>query len=142
VTEVETDPVEPLEGSCLCGGVRYRIEAEIRPAISHCHCAMCRKQHGAVMGSYVGVPWQGFEWTEGSELVTAYQSSPGIERTFCRTCGSTLQWIDRSDEERFGLAAGTLDSDPGELSGVHIFVASKAPWFEITDPLPQYESDT
>jgi len=40
--------------------------------------------------------------------------------------------------EMFGLALGTLDDDPGVRPGRHIFVESKAPWFDISDDLPQY----
>jgi hypothetical protein len=34
--------------------------------------------------------------------------------------------------------AGALDTDPGVRPFAHIFVASKAPWFEITDAIPQF----
>jgi hypothetical protein len=34
---------------------------------------------------------------------------------------------------------GTVDGDPGVRPSEHIFVASKAPWHEITDALPQFE---
>lgn len=33
---------------------------------------------------------------------------------------------------------GSLDDDPVMHPLSHIFVASKAPWFEITDDLPQF----
>jgi hypothetical protein len=33
-----------------------------------------------------------------------------------------------------------LDDDPGARPELHIFVASKAPWHEISDDLPQYEA--
>jgi hypothetical protein len=33
---------------------------------------------------------------------------------------------------------GTLDDDPGIRSFEHIFVGSKAPWFDIADALPQH----
>jgi hypothetical protein len=33
---------------------------------------------------------------------------------------------------------GTLVDDPGITPSMHIFVASKAPWYEITDNLPQH----
>jgi hypothetical protein len=36
------------------------------------------------------------------------------------------------------VPAGTLDTDPGPLPIHHIYVDSKAPWFEITDALPRY----
>jgi len=34
---------------------------------------------------------------------------------------------------------GTLDDDPGIRPQMHIFVGSKAPWFDIADELPQHE---
>jgi len=34
-------------------------------------------------------------------------------------------------------ALGTLDDDPGLRPSLHIFVGSKAPWFDIADDLPQ-----
>jgi hypothetical protein len=33
---------------------------------------------------------------------------------------------------------GTLQDEPSIRPQAHIHVASKAPWFEITDDLPQY----
>ncbi|HCA63195.1 MAG TPA: GFA family protein, partial [Pseudomonas sp.] len=41
-------------GSCLCGVVRYRIDAPI-DALTHCHCKMCRKAHGAAFATYASV---------------------------------------------------------------------------------------
>ena len=37
------------------------------------------------------------------------------------------------------VAMGTLRDDPTIRPTAHIFVGSKAPWFEITDRLPQYQ---
>jgi hypothetical protein len=37
------------------------------------------------------------------------------------------------------LALATLDDDPGMRPRFHIFVGRKAPRFEITDGLPQYQ---
>jgi hypothetical protein len=128
--------VSALRGSCLCGGVRYEIEGGIDRA-SHCHCTMCQKAHGAAMGSYGRATRAGFRLTAGADLVARYRSSAEVERTFCSRCGSTLQWDHLSDREHVGVALGTLDDDPGVRPGVHIHVTSKAPWFEITDALPQ-----
>jgi hypothetical protein len=36
------------------------------------------------------------------------------------------------------VPAGSLDSDPGISPNGHIYVDSKAPWFEITDDWPQF----
>ncbi|WP_455168458.1 GFA family protein [Alkalimarinus alittae] len=35
-----------LKGSCLCRQVQYEIKSMPRK-VSHCHCRMCQKQHGA-----------------------------------------------------------------------------------------------
>ena len=37
------------------------------------------------------------------------------------------------------IPAGLLDDDPGVLPKLHVFAGSKAPWWEITDGLPQHE---
>ena len=36
------------------------------------------------------------------------------------------------------VPAGSLDSDPGIAPAGHIFVESKAPWFDITGDVPQF----
>ena len=40
--------------------------------------------------------------------------------------------------ERYLNALGTLATDPGKRPVCHIFVGSKAPWYEIADALPQF----
>ncbi len=126
-----------LKGSCLCGGVCYEIDGELG-VMAHCYCSMCRKYHGAAFGTYIGVKAADFQWLKGEELVASYESSPGAHRGFCRTCGSNLPVLEPGAEEVF-IPAGTLDDDPGVRPAAHIFVASKAPWVEITDDLPQFD---
>ena len=99
---------------------------------------MCRKQHGAAFATYIGVKASDFRWVKGEELVTAYQSSPALQRGFCRICGSNLP-VPGASEEMLFIPAGTLDDDPGARPAAHIFVASKAPWVEINDDLPQFD---
>ena len=77
------------------------------------------------------------EFVEGSELVTFYQSSPGNYRGFCRVCGSPIVSKFDAHPDYYGLPLGALDDDPGIRPTQHVHVASKAPWFTITDDLPQ-----
>ena len=42
------------------------------------------------------------------------------------------------DEQVSFIFLGTVSGNPGVLPAEHIFVAAKAPWYEITDDLPQY----
>jgi hypothetical protein len=102
---------------------------------------MCRKAHGAAFGSYVGVGKSALRWLGGEEMIARYASSADVTRTFCSRCGSTLQYIHRAQPERFALAMGVLDDDPGVRPELHMFVADKAPWYEIADALPQHPGD-
>ena len=127
-----------LRGSCLCGGVQYEINGELRGALN-CHGSMCRKAHGAAFRSRAAVRASDFRWTKGEELLNWYESSPGNHRGFCRVCGSPL--LSRFDfaPKVYGLPLGCLDDDPGIRPALHVFVANKAPWHDITDDLPQYD---
>lgn len=125
-------------GSCLCEGVQYKVDGQLS-RMGHCHCSMCRKAHGAAFGTYAKVAVADFSVLSGSELIERYESSPGIQRTFCRRCGSTLQYI--AGGAFFALAVGTLDEDPGVRPEYHIWVGSKAPWYEFHDDLLSYESE-
>jgi hypothetical protein len=126
-----------IRGSCLCGDVRFEIRGKLSDA-SHCHCSMCRKAHGAAFGTYASAKAAEFRFVSGENRITRYGSSAGIVRTFCARCGSTLPWLPESKPDVVDVALGVLDDDPGVRPACHIFVGSKAPWYEITDSLPQY----
>jgi len=126
-----------IKGSCLCGGIRYEIDGPLGPVVN-CHCSMCRKATGAAFRTRAKVLAAAFRWVQGEELVSRYDSSPGETRTFCRVCGATLPTFFREYPDEIGLPLGTLDDDPGVTPSAHVWVDSKAPWYEITDTLPQY----
>lgn len=125
-----------LKGSCLCGGIRYEIDAELE-AVSNCHCGQCRKASGAAFASNASVPAGSFRFVAGAELLKEWESSPGKRRCFCGRCGSPLLKRNEAQPQTIRLRLGTLDTDPHIKPSKHIYVASKAPWFEITDDLPQ-----
>lgn len=53
-------------------------------------------------------------------------------------CGSSLYTRFDARPEVYGFPLGTLDSDPGVRPQKRVFVDGKAPWYEITDDLPQH----
>ena len=126
-----------IKGSCLCGKVKYEVnDAECFP-ISYCHCENCRKTHGAAFGSSICFKKADFRWLQGEELVTQYESSPLTYRCFCSCCGSPLAAFE--DKEILCVSLGSTDGDPGLRPEFHIYVSSKAEWYEISDDLPQFE---
>jgi hypothetical protein len=54
-----------------------------------------------------------------------------------RSRARVLSRFDR-DPAQYGLPLGALDDDPGIKPKIHVFVAYKAPWFDITDDLQQF----
>ena len=126
-----------VRGSCLCGNVSWQASGDFE-RMSHCHCSMCRKSHGTAFATYLATADDGFRWLSGQDSFASYESSPGFRRYFCTGCGSVLP-SDANRSRRF-LPAGCLDDDPGIRPQRHIFVASKAPWYTITDSLPQFDA--
>jgi hypothetical protein len=135
VVEPETEGA--IGGSCLCGSVRFEITGT-PTRFANCHCSRCRHSRGAAHASNVFAALDDFRWLAGEHQVTVYDL-PGAERfgaNFCRTCGSKMPRAN-SATGTVNVPAGCLDTDPGLTPEFHIFVADKAPWFEIRDSLPQ-----
>lgn len=128
-----------LRASCLCQGIALEIDGSIRDML-FCHCTMCRKVHGTAFRARGRVRTKDLRWVRGEELVRYYESSPGEHRGFCSVCGSNIFTKFTARPQELGLALGILDDDPGSRPTCHVFVGSKAPWYQITDTLPQYEA--
>ena len=105
---------------------------------------MCRKAHGAAFRTRASVRTADFTFLSGEELLTYYESSPGEWRSFCSMCGANMITKFSEHPDVFGFALGTLDTDPQISIERHVFTRYKAPWYDITDDLPQIEdlSDT
>lgn len=125
-----------IKGRCLCGVVSYEITGSLGRT-GHCHCSMCRRSHGAAFVTWTLIDPDQFQWTSGVEFVEAYQSSLARERCFCKKCGSPL--VATHSGKVTEVVLGSVEGDPGVRPGEHIFVGFKAPWYEVTDALPQFE---
>ncbi len=126
-----------LVGGCLCGAIRYEISGRLGPIIC-CHCSQCRRASGTAFATNASVAAESMVLVRGEDLLAAYESSPGKMRAFCRQCGSPLYTTHEALPGIRRIRLGTLDRDPGAAPVAHIWVSSKAPWFEITDSLDQF----
>ena len=125
-----------IDGGCLCGRARYRVEGRLLYA-NHCHCSMCRRQHGAALATYAGVDPAGFKWTRGADMVRVFETETGAGWCFCRQCGSSLAGTLHG--EITSITLGTVDGDPQIKPESHIYVGSKASWHDLHDDLIQFE---
>ncbi|MBT4521048.1 MAG: GFA family protein [Halieaceae bacterium] len=131
--------MDMITGNCECGSVRYQIDGEIND-YSHCHCSQCRRLHGAAFASFGGVALSDFSYLSGQSDLASYASSETHDRVFCRVCGSNILVSLTSEPDMLYVAMGTMNGNPECPDGYHIFVGSKAPWYQITDQLPQHDT--
>jgi len=125
-----------LTGKCLCEGVRFELHGPLAP-LGFCHCKQCQRASGSAFAANSSVAKSDFRVVAGQELVREYESSPGRFRAFCSRCGSPVykRVSDQPDSVRVRL--GLVDGDPQLRPRVHVWASAKAPWYEITDGLPQ-----
>jgi hypothetical protein len=124
-------------GSCLCGGVRFRIEGELAP-IQVCHCTQCRKAQGGALAAVVPVATRNFHLVSGESMLKGFESSPGKERVFCARCGSPVFSRRTALPEALRVRAGLID-EPLEVGiASHAYTASRCGWWDINDDAPRY----
>jgi hypothetical protein len=125
-----------LQGRCECRALRYRVPDEFLYA-ANCHCSNCRAGTGSAFKPFAGIERAKLEVTQGADTLLVW-GTEDANHTRCGVCGSLLYSVVR-DGEYVHVALGSLVDEPGIRPTEHIFVGSKAPWFEITDDLPQNE---
>lgn len=126
------------KGSCLCGRVTFEIDGDLTDVLN-CHCSMCRKLHASAFRTRAKINSSDWKTLQGQAFIKFYESSPGEHKGFCSECASSLYTRFDEHPDVLGFPLGTLDTDPKVQATKHIFVDDKAPWFEITDALPQHK---
>jgi hypothetical protein len=125
-----------LHGKCGCGAVRYRV-ADAFLYAANCHCSRCRAATGSAFKPFAGIEREKLELTDGLDALLVF-GEEDLNDTRCAACGSLLFSVVR-EGAYVHVALGSLVDAPAIRPTAHIFVGSKAPWFEITDELPQFE---
>lgn len=126
-----------LNGQCLCGEVRFAVEDSFSYAF-YCHCSRCRLRTGSAFASIGGINIDKVQVTTGREhLLIEGECSDGYGAR-CDKCHAFLFAAVRG-RKYMHVSLGVLIDTPSRAPDHHIHVASKAPWYQITDSLPQYD---
>jgi hypothetical protein len=136
VTATTTSSARRLAGRCLCVAVRYCVADQFAYA-ANCHCSNCRRATGAAFKPFAGIAREKLTVTDGEDRLMRFGDDSGHD-AHCGVCGSLLYSVVR-DGAFVHVTLGTLVDAPSIRPTSHIFVGSKAPWFTITDDLPQYD---
>jgi hypothetical protein len=120
----------------MCKAIRFTVSSELKPPDA-CHCIECRKFSGHFSVA-TDVPKTAVE-IFGAENITWYHSSPKVRRGFCSVCGSTM-FFDPPGKDWIGIYMGAFDEPTKTHIELHIYVAEKGDYYEISDGLPQYRT--
>jgi hypothetical protein len=128
-----------VHGSCLCGDVAFVIDWT-PTKIVQCHCSRCRRSRGTAHGVNTFVAQDKLRFTRGTEKIKTFRlpNASRYSTSFCLHCGSLLPSLTPS-LGIYVVPVGSLDTPFQVQSAVNIYVASRANWFSITNPYPQFD---
>jgi hypothetical protein len=121
-----------LQGSCLCGGVRFELTGEFEPS-SFCHCASCKRLSGGVGTANGWARSEEIRIVEGADLLRTYQPDEGSAKTFCSRCGSNLFGGGWPNSETASVRLPAIDTPFEGRPSRHIYTRSLAPWETLPD---------
>jgi len=121
-----------LTGGCLCGEIRYEAHGTpFHPTL--CHCSMCRRAAGAPVVAWFSVRRDEYRVTSGTPA--RYASSPGVIRTFCPRCGTSLTFESAAHAEEIDITTASLDDPEAVPPRDHTRTETQLSWMAVTDGL-------
>ena len=125
-----------LRGRCSCNAVAYEVSDEFLAAYN-CHCSNCRAMTGSAFLPWGEIEPEKLRMTKGADSLIVIGDAHGHHAMRCGKCFSLLYWT--GYEGKIRVPYGSLIDEPALKPMAHMFVGSKAPWYEILDDLPQHD---
>ncbi len=127
-----------VSGGCLCGAIRYEVDASGVFDAGYCHCSMCRRATGAPVLAWALVRREAFRCLGATP--SRYQSSQDGARLFCPVCGGQLFYDQNIMPEMIGIHPATLDepAPPSLRPRLHMFADDQLCWLQLRDDLPRF----
>ena len=125
-------------GGCDCGGVRYRVDGELRDVV-HCHCEPCRRITGHHMAA-TAAKVDDVHFESDATLTWHYRTSTTCYG-FCSACGSTLFWSATDKADMLSIAAGTIDQPSGLSTVLAIYADEASDFHRLDDTIQTFSRD-
>jgi hypothetical protein len=122
-----------MRGHCLCGAIAFEVDGPAQACVV-CHCESCRRQCSAPMTAYIGVLDSHWRWLGKPPKV--FNSSPGVERTFCDNCGTPLSFRSTNMSGVMHFFAAAMEEPEKFAPTLHVAFEEKLPWLKLADGLP------
>lgn len=130
--------MEKSSGQCLCGKLRFEVTLPSK-WVAHCHCSMCRREHGAAFVTWVGMPAEQCRIDDPQHVLHWYTSSPGAERGFCAHCGSSMLFRSARWPGELHITLANFDFPVDRTPQAHVFWDAHVAWAAVdpNDGLPR-----
>jgi len=126
-----------LRGRCACNAVAFEV-ADAFALAYNCHCSNCRALTGSAFLPWGEIEREKLTVTKGASSLKQVGEDDAHHAMLCAECGSLVYWTAQGGTH-VRVPYGSLVDEPARKPEAHMFVGSKAPWYEILDDLPQYE---
>ena len=125
-------------GGCLCGAVRYTVEAE-PDSVGVCHCRDCQKFTGSAYSFLVLFP----KATLKIDGITKTYATPGDSgqpsvRRFCPECGSSISEEAFTRPGQVLINGGTLDEPKSVTPDIQIYCDRELEWAHLDDSIQRF----
>ncbi|QBY02591.1 GFA family protein [Rhodophyticola sp. CCM32] len=128
-----------MTGRCYCGAVKITAQ-HLPQTISYCHCIDCRRITGTPVAAFAA-------FSEDDLCLTpdqgpAVSHTPGVERWFCRDCGSPLAARFDYLPGQVYVPIGLLDQAAEFEPQLHSHADACLPWLHIDDTAPRHHGSS
>jgi hypothetical protein len=120
-------------GRCLCGQLRFVAEGDPKWVV-YCHCASCRRHTASPVACFVNYPLARVRFTGRR---TTYESSVGVTRSHCATCGTPIAYETARRPGEIDLYLNAFDEPERFEPQAHVYFAEHLPWFDTRDDKPR-----
>ena len=131
----------PYLGNCLCGRIKFRLNAEPLTLYA-CHCPDCQRRSGGALLLSMWVDRESLEVLEGTPELVSSIANDGRERRnrVCPACQIRL-WAEPVHRPKLAiLRPGMLEQARSFAPIAHQFVRSALPWFVFPAGVALYET--
>jgi len=128
-----------LSGRCYCGAIHYQASGD--PVIKvQCHCRECQYLSGGNANLTIGMPADGFRYTQGTPKRFARSDLDNpVTREFCPECGTQLLTkAPAALPDVMLVKVGTLDDPSVFTPDMAIFAADKQAFHHIPEGMPAF----
>ncbi|MFG5380584.1 GFA family protein [Yoonia sp. R2-816] len=128
---------DKITGRCYCGSITFR-SASKPLTVAYCHCEDCRRATGGPVAAFAAFDDDAitFEPNEGKNVTV----NPGVTRSFCDNCGSSLAGRYEYLPNQIYISIGVIDQAADLAPVVHAHEANRLTWLHIVDDLERLDA--